>query len=482
MSNTNTIEMNNDTGSPLYTSLIASVAALGGLLFGFDWAVIAGATEYIKKYFALEEHPYLFGAAISSALFGCIFGASFAGMLSDRFGRRKVLIGAAILFGIAGVLTAIPKELWLFIVARMIGGVAIGLSSPVAPMYIAEISPEKNRGALVTLNQLAITFGIVMAYACDWFIDGVGSTKWAMFPGLQSVIPGFGTEGWGVMYAWRWMFAALSIPAVLFLITLMFVPESPRWLAKVGRLKEARAILARVGGSRHADNEMNEIQNALAQEEASLWQLFQPGLGMALVIGLMVMIMSQITGNFAVFTYTLSLMKELGYNNTNINMLLMVGLGMVNFLATIVAIAVLDKLGRRPILIVTALGMSACMALVAANSTWELLPPVALVAGIMAFVVFYALGVGPVSWLVVSEVFPTKVRGRAMSVCTFCLWSTNFLMTLLFPRAMALSPAGTFWFFAFTSFLLAVFTWAILPETKGLPLEAIEKLWVKKAD
>ena len=451
-----------EKGSALYTGLFAVVAALGGLLFGFDWAVISGTVPYIQKYFSLSSGEL--GDAVSSAIFGCIIGVCLSGLLSDRFGRKRVLIAAALLFMISAVLTALPNDLWLFIMARLIGGVAIGLSSSVSPMYIAEMAPQKNRGALVTLYQLAITFGIMVAYFSDWIIAGLGS------------------QHWGEMYGWRWMFASEVPPAVLFLVALMFVPESPRWLAKEGRLAEAGRILARIGGRQHAEQELRDIRVAVAQEEPSIAQLWRPGFRKALLIGVGIMIFSQITGNFAVFTYTPTLLLKLGFEDPREALLGMVMVGVVNFLTTIVAVFLVDKLGRRPLLIFAPLGMCLCMVAVAYYSQLEQLSPPLLLGWILGFVVCYAVGVGPGSWLVISEIFPTRVRGRAMAICTFSLWTVNFLTTWAFPRLWEYTQAGTFWLFAFTSACTAVFVWAILPETKGLSLEAIEQMWRKQSD
>ena len=419
--------------------------------------MISGTIPYIEKYFSLT--PEKLGTAVSSALFGCIVGACVSGALSDRYGRKRVMIAAALLFTISAVFTAVTNVLWMFIAARLIGGFAIGLSSPVAPMYIAEIAPEKNRGALVTLNQLAITFGILVAYFCDWGIAGLGS------------------EQWGVVLGWRWMFASEIPPAVLCLVALLFVPESPRWLAKEGRWAQAGRILARIGGRQHAEQEMREIRDALDREETSLKQLFRPGFRKALLIGVAIMIFSQITGNFAIFTYTPKLLMQLGFQDTRVALLGMVMVGAVNFLATIVAICFIDRLGRRPLLIFASLGMCLCMTILSWNSQHEILPPIVLLGWILGFVVCYAVGVGPGSWLVVSEIFPTRARGRAVSFCTVCLWGVNFLTTLAFPVFWEYSKAGTFWLFAFTSASMVVFVLAILPETKGLSLEAIQRMW-----
>lgn len=309
------------------------------------------------------------------------------------------------------------------------------------------------------MNQLAITFGILAAYFCDWSIAGLGS------------------EDWGVMYGWRWMFASEIPPAVLFLVALLFVPESPRWLAKEGRWTQAGRILTHIGGNKHAEQEMREIRKALACEEASLTQLLRPEFRKALLIGIAIMIFSQITGNFAVFTYTPKLLLQLGFEDTHTALLGMVIVGVANFLATIVAICLIDRLGRRPLLIFAPLGMCLCMTVLAYNSQLDLLSPIVLLSWILGFVVCYAVGVGPGAWLIISEIFPIRVRGRAMSTCTLCLWVMNFLTTLAFPTLWQHTPAGTFWLFAFTCASMVVFIWAILPETKGLSLKAIEQMW-----
>ncbi|NQU21143.1 MAG: sugar porter family MFS transporter [Candidatus Nealsonbacteria bacterium] len=470
-----------EQGSLLYTVRLAVIAAMGGLLFGFDWAVISGTTTYIETYFA-DTMKYIdvyvadtmkcigvsvsteglgLGIAVSSALFGCIMGVCASGMLSDRLGRKRVLIIAALLFMISAILTAVPKELWLFVMARLIGGVAIGLSSPVAPMYIAEMAPEKSRGALVTMNQLAITFGIVVAYFCDWFIAGMGS------------------EAWGVTDGWRWMFVSEVPPAALFLVALMFVPESPRWLAKEGRWDQAERILARIGGQQRAEQELQSIRVAVTHEATSIGQLLRPGMRKALLIGVGIMIFSQITGNFAVFTYTPKLLKQLGSEGTNWDLFGMVMVGVVNFLTTIVAVCLIDKLGRRPLLIYAPLGMCLFMAALAGSFQLGSVSPALLLGCILGFVVCYAIGVGPGAWLIISEIFPTRVRGRAMSICTLSLWVVNFLTTLAFPVLWSHTQAGTFWLFALTSGTMALFVWAILPETKGRSLEEIEQSWLE---
>ncbi len=450
--------------------MIAIVVAIAGLLFGFDWAVISGTVTYIEKYFSLTKEmdpswgPFLLGVAVSSALFGCIIGVSFSGIFTDRYGRKKVLIAAGLLFVVSAIFTALPKELWQFVLARLLGGAAIGLSSPVAPMYIAEIAPEKQRGALVTLNQLFITLGIVLAYLCDWLIAGLGN------------------EAWGVAEGWRWMFVSEVLPATLFVIALLFIPESPRWLAKEGRWKQAKQILTRIGGREHASREIPNIQKALSQEEGTLSELLRPGLRTALIIGLGIMIFSQITGNFAVFTYTPKLMQQMGFESANTALLAMVMVGVVNFIATFITILTIDRLGRRPLLIFTAMLMSLCMGMVALSLGTEIFSPVVLLGWLLGFVVCYAVGVGPGAWLILSEIFPTHLRGRAMSICTLSLWIVNFLTTLIFPVLWDFTDSGTIWFFSFTSAAMALFVWKMIPETKGLSLETIEAMWRQKAD
>ncbi|NQV34682.1 MAG: sugar porter family MFS transporter [Phycisphaeraceae bacterium] len=326
-------------------------------------------------------------------------------------------------------------------------------------MYIAEIAPAKIRGALVTLNQLAITFGIVAAYLADWAIAGCGEPHWQ------------------INYAWRWMFASECVPAGVLLVGLCFIPESPRWLLKAGYLDKAKHILTRVGGLSHAEKEIKEIQNALTTEEASIKQLFKPGLKRALFIGVFIMIFSQITGMNAIYMYTPKLLLAVGFQSKSSALLAMVIVGVVNFMTTIIAVCVIDKVGRRVLMLTAPLGMGLCMLMIAVGYGFQCVSPGFILAAILLFVFFFALGVGPGAWLVTSEIYPTKVRGRAMSICTFSLWVSSFVANLIFPKLLESSQVTTFGLFAGACFLMILFVYATVPETKGKTLEQIETLW-----
>lgn len=443
-------------GSLLYAYVISIIAAVGGFLFGFDTAVIAGAIPYMEKYFSLNATQL--GIAVSSALLGCIFGTIFAGSLADKFGRKKIMMVAALLFLISAILTALPKTLLVFNIARFIGGIAIGLSSPVSPMYIAELAPARIRGALVTLNQLAITFGIVASYMCDWYIAGLGD------------------EQWNINFGWRWMFASESLPAAALLVGLFFIPESPRWLLKAGFIEKARHILIRIDGELHAKTEIEKIEGSLSKEEASIKQLLKPGFRLAVFIGIMLMFFSQVTGMNAIYMYTSKLLLEVGLK-TESAMTGMVIIGMVNFLTTILAVYSIDWLGRKFLLTIAPLGMGISMLAITLGYGWQLLPPVAILIAILFFVFFFAVGLGPGVWLVTSEIYPTKVRGRAMSICTFSLWVSCFSANLVFPRFMQWSQTGTFALFTLACFIMIAFVRFFVPETKGRTLEEIEEIW-----
>lgn len=442
-----------------YVYLVSLVAALGGLLFGFDIAVIAGAIPFITRYFALT--PGQLGIAVSTVALGCMLGAAGAGFVSDRLGRKKVLILAAALFLVSALLTAIPTTLWFFVFARFVGGVGIGFASPVAPVYIAEVAPAHIRGRLVTLNQLAITFGMLSAYAVDWLLAGAG------------------TAAWRDAQAWRWMFASEALPALLFLVALFPVPESPRWLIKKGLLDRAREVLVRVGGAEHAEGEMREILETVEHEEASLGQLFRRPLLLPMMIGILIMVFSQATGLQAVTQYCPKLLLELGFESEASAMLGMVLVGVVLFGSTILTMMGIDQLGRRPLLLASSLGVAFALLLFAVEFQFHIFPNWVILGVVLCSIVSYAIGIGPCSWLVISEIFPTKVRGRASAICTFSNWLTDYVILLVFPVLQEWSQVGTFVLFAGLTLTFMTVLMRLLPETKGKTLEQIEAAWRK---
>jgi len=439
--------------SSLYVYLVSIVAATSGLLFGFDIAVINGAIIFLRREFALTEIQT--EVAASSLLVGCVLGASIAGWLSDRFGRRTILLFSAVLFAVSAIGAALPRTLTEFIVARFVGGIAIGVASVLAPLYIAEVAPPRIRGRLVSLNQMAIVTGILLAYLVNWLLSFGGQ------------------EGW------RWMFASAAVPSLAFLVALFFVPESPRWLTEYGRCDEALAVLTRVDGAESAAREMEQIRLAIAEEGGTLSELLKPGLRTALIIAVALAILQQITGVNTVLFYGSIIFKEqVGGHSESAAIGVNVLVGVINFAATIAALFIIDKLGRRALLMISSGVMGA--ALIALGAAFLVQPPpVALIlALIFLFSGSFALGMGPGVWVVMSEIFPTRIRGRAMSVATISLWSACVALTLTFLSLVkAISITGAFWLYAAMCATTFVFVWRVVPETKGKSLEEIERLW-----
>jgi sugar porter (SP) family MFS transporter len=448
---------NHQAGRRGYVYLISLVAAVGGLLFGFDIAVIAGAIPFITRHFSLT--PGQLGVAVSAVALGCMFGSSVAGFISDRIGRKKVLIMAAALFVLASIWTALPGALFYFIVARFLSGVAIGFASPVSPVYIAEVAPARIRGRLVTLNQLAITFGMLVAYAIGWLLASQGTAEWRD------------------LYAWRWMFASGVLPSVLLLVAMFFVPESPRWLAKRGLADEARAILASVDGEEHARQEMAEIQDAISHEEASLGQLFRKPFVMPMLIGILIQVFSQACGLQVISQYCPKFLLDLGFKSESSAMLGMVIVGVALFGSTILTMFVIDKLGRWILLMLSSAGVILSLLLFAVEFQYHVFSNFFVLMIVLFATVSYAIGIGPCAWLIISEIFPTRVRGRATSICTFSNWATDFLVLLAFPWLQEWSQVGTFLVFAAITFVLMLALAKLVPETKGKTLEQIEAHW-----
>ncbi len=435
----------------LYVYYVSFVATIGGLLFGFDTAIIAGGLVYLKDFFALDAVQE--GWAVGSALVGCIIGAAVAGVVSDAIGRKKVLVLSAVLFIISALGSALPETLFQFITARFIGGVGVGAASMLSPLYIAEISPPRIRGSLVSLNQLAIVFGMLAAYFVDWICADIGPSNW------------------------RWMFGSETLPATLFLFFLVFVPESPRWLIKRGQEGQALAVLSRVNRQNIAQKEVQDIKETLKLESGSILELFNPGFRIALLIGLALAVFQQITGINTVLYYAPRIFENAGFERVSA-LLQAVLVGLVNLLFTLVAIFTIDRIGRRPLLLTASLGMGISFLLVGlffrlGNVFW-------ILVFIFTYVAFFALAMGPVVWVVLSEIFPTRIRGRAMSVAAVLLWASCLAVSVTFPvMADRLSEATTFWIYAAMCFLCLAFVRIVLPETKGKSLEDIERFWIK---
>ncbi|TQO38440.1 SP family arabinose:H+ symporter-like MFS transporter [Arenibacter algicola] len=442
-----------------YVYLITTVAALGGLLFGYDTAVIAGAIGFLQTKFELSSA--MTGWAASSAIWGCLFGAMFAGYASDKFGRKKVLLATAILFSLSAIGSALPNTLTPFVAARFIGGLGVGAASMLSPLYISEIAPAKLRGMLVSLYQLAIVLGINFVYFVNLKIANVG------------------TEAWNIDMGWRFMLGSEVIPALLFFILLFLVPESPRWLTLNGREEEATSILEKVNGKEKGKQILNEIKETIRAEKGTLKELFATKLRRALIIGLVLALFSQITGINAIIYYAPEIFKNIGFG-TDSALQQTVIIGFVNTIFTFVAIYFIDRLGRRTLLLWGLAGMVICLfgtGLVFyfgySSSVWTLI-------FILGFIASFASSLGPIPWVIMSEIFPTKIRGLAMSFATMTLWLGVVAITQFTPIMLEnLGGAYTFWIFMANAIFLFIFTYKMIPETKGKTLEEIEKSWSK---
>jgi sugar porter (SP) family MFS transporter len=454
--------MDPSQGSFQFVLFASSVTAIGGFLFGYDTAVINGANTYLQSHFALDPHndTFLIGLATASAIVGCIPGAMSAGFVSDRFGRRRVLFFCAILYALSAILSAIPRSFGQFIAARVLSGIAIGVSSMICPVYIAEIAPARWRGRLGTLFQ----FGIVAGIFLTLFIN-----RWIQ----QS-----GDAAWNTDYGWRWMLAAEALPALVFLFLLFPIPESPRWLIKAGREEEAGRILVRVGGAEHAAAEIAAVKNVLLQEEGSLSELFSRHYRLPLLIAFVLTTGAQFSGINSIMYYSTEIFKN-ATGNANAAFSSSVWIGLVNFLATFGAILFVDKAGRKPLLL---LGNAVQVAALVAVGVIFLRNPLspALLWFVLLYISAFAIAAGPLPWVVCSEIFPAKLRGRAMSVSTFFIWAACLLVAQTFPLLLkVIGPARTFWIYAGCSAITFLFVLFRLPETKGRTLEEIELSWRK---
>ncbi|GIP29011.1 arabinose-proton symporter [Paenibacillus sp. J23TS9] len=460
MMSSNIKEQGEQQVSMKFVTLVSIVAALGGLLFGFDTAVVSGAVGFMKERFSLSEFEV--GWAVSSLIIGCIVGALSTGVLSEKFGRKKILITAALLFIIGSIGSALPDTFSGFIIARIIGGIGIGITSTLCPLYNAEIAPAKYRGRLVALNQLATVTGIFLVYFVNLWISGLGD------------------DAWDVSTAWRWMFGFGIIPGVLFLVLLFFVPESPRWLIKQGRAAESLPILLRIHGEELAKQEVLDIKESFKQENGSFHQLFSPTVRLALIVGVGLAILQQVTGINAVMYYAPEIFKQTGAG-TNAAFIQTILVGLINFLFTILAIWLIDKVGRKVLLLIGSSAMTICLAVIGiAFQTGHTSGPLVLIF-ILIYVAAFAVSLGPVVWVVISEIFPNRIRGIATSIASMALWAADYVVSQAFPPMLtSAGPAITFWIFGLMSLITFVFTWRVIPETKGKSLEDMESLWAPK--
>jgi len=447
----------NELSKVKYTYLICAVAAFGGLLFGYDTAVIAGAIGYLQVKFELS--PMLTGWAASSAIWGCVFGALFSGALSDKYGRKKVLLLSGLLFTLSALGSAVPDNLTQFVMARFIGGLGVGSASMLSPLYISEIAPAKIRGMLVTLYQLAIVFGINIIYIVNYLIANTHD------------------QVWNVQLGWRYMLGSEGIPAILFFILLFFVPESPRWLVKENRSDEALKILNKINGPEETHRILKEIKEAVNEEKGSFLDLFKPGIRKAMVVGSVLALFSQVTGINAIIYYAPEIFKQVGFGSESALFQTMI-IGFVNMLFTLVAIRFIDYWGRRTLLIWGISGMVSCLLGMGMFFYFEITSGSLLLLFILGFIASFASSLGPIPWVLISEIFPTKTRGTAMSFSIVILWLGVVLITQFFPVLLSLfGGAFTFWIFMINTLILLIFTLIFIPETKQKTLEEIQEIW-----
>lgn len=456
-----------------YLFLIALVSAMGGFLFGYDWVVIGGAKPFYEPFFDIATLPALQGWAMSSALVGCLVGALGTGFFSDRYGRKKMLIISALLFVVSAVGTGAVNSFDMFIVYRILGGFAIGMTSNLSPMYIAEISPASMRGRLVSLNQLTIVLGILGAQIVNWQLAEPVPTE-----ATTDII----RESWNGQMGWRWMFWVENVPAGLFFIFAFFIPESPRWLAVKGRKQEAIAVMSKITGEAQAVAGYAELRKSIEGDHPNntggLMQLLHPSMKRVLIIGIVLAVFQQWCGINVIFNYAQEIFAAAGYGVSDTLMNIVVT-GVTNVVFTVLAIFLVDKLGRRPLLMIGAAGLTIIYLLMGAAYYFQI-TGVALLVIVVLAIACYAMSLAPVMWVVISEIFPNAVRGVAMSVATFALWSACFVLTYTFPLLnSSLGAAGTFWVYGLISLLGFLFITRFVPETKNKSLEEIENELIK---
>jgi sugar porter (SP) family MFS transporter len=443
-----------DRGDRLYVSLVALVAAVGGFLFGYDLAVVSGAIIFLQKQFALNT--YQLGFAIGSAQIGCIFAPFFAGSVIDRWGRKPTLFAAALLFGIAALGTALPRNMTEFNAFRILAGVAIGLASVVSPMYIAEISPAAIRGRLVSMNQFAIVIGAMSSYGVSYLFSFSGN--------------------------WRAMFACASIPTLALMIGLLFIPESPRWLAEKERFDDALRVMSRIEGRAAAEKEVAAMRGTMAMETGTWKELLWPGVRMALIVGVALCFLQGWSGGTAVNFYAPLIFQKassLGASGAILETLL---LNVSSLVFTTVALMLVDIAGRRPLLLVGSAGMAVTLGFLG-FCLQRGMPGVYAVVGVFVFNMFYQISIAPLAWLILSEIFPTRLRAKGQSVGTLAVWVSTYLSNQLLGPLMSYfeksfgSVGPAFWVFGGVCVFILVFGWKMVPETKQRSLEEIAGWW-----
>jgi MFS transporter, SP family, xylose:H+ symportor len=464
-----------------YIVLLTLIATLGGLLFGYDTAVISGAVGSLRAYFIDPRNlsnpdaaDSLWGIVNSSALIGCIIGGIIGGWVSTRIGRKRGLIVAAVLFLISALGAAAPefpfapighggpRYMWNFVFYRIISGVGVGLASMLSPMYIAEIAPAKLRGNLVAWNQFAIIFGMLVIYFVNYGIAKAGNS-----------------DVWLNNIGWRYMFLSGAVPAVAFLLLLFLVPETPRYLMLKGNEAGARAVLSKLTTAEEGEREIAEIRASLAEHHSG--RLFSFGV-LLIFIGIMLSVFQQFVGINVVLYYGPEIFKNVGFD-TNASLFQTIIVGAVNLIFTVVAIVTVDRFGRKPLQIIGALVMAVAMLALGGAFALQVKGTVALLC-MLLYIAGFAVSWGPVTWVLLSEIFPNQIRGKAMAVAVAAQWIANFLVSWTFPvlndnpyLVNSFHHGFAYWIYGVMSILAALFVWKIVPETKGRTLEQMEKLW-----
>src|SRR5581483_6178999 len=468
-----------------YVWTISSVAALGGLLFGWDWVVIGGAKPFFEPHFNLvaiaaqwSQHSLarlfgltnpatLSGWANSCALLGCLLGSLAAGACSDKFGRKKLLVFSGLLFGASSIATGWAGTFNQFVTWRILGGVAIGMASNLSPLYIAEVAPAELRGRLVTLNQLTIVFGILAAQLLNMVVA-------QRVP--EGATPEFIAQSWNGQYGWRWMFTLVAAPSLLFFCSALFVPESPRWLLKNGQQDSARRVLARIGSEAYAQDESRNIQATIAAEEVAhvrLGDLLSPRLFRILLIGCALAVLQQWSGINVLFNYAENIFKSAGFGVNTILAFIAIT-GVVNMAFTFVALTTVDGWGRRSLMLFGCAGIAISHLLIGAAYLLKL-KGLAVLLFSLAAIGCYSMSLAPVTCVLISEIFPNRIRGTAISVAVSALWIACFILTYTFPiLERKIGTGNTFWIYAGVCAVGFVFVRVCVPETKGKTLEQIE--------
>jgi SP family arabinose:H+ symporter-like MFS transporter len=432
-----------------YVLIISAVAALGGFLFGFDTAVISGVNPFIREFFGLNE--IMLGWANSSLILGAILGTQVAGKPGDLLGRKRTLMLAALLFFVSAMGSAMAMSFTEFVIYRLIGGVAVGAASVISPIYIAEVAPAEHRGRLVALNQLTIVTGIFVSFFTNYRLEGIGADNW------------------------RWMLGIEGIPALLFFGLLVLVPESPRWLVVKGRWQRGQEVMQKWMDEGEALQEIRRIREARsAAKKGTFTEILRPKYRRLAAIGIILAVLQQFTGINVIMYYAPLIFERAGFG-TGSALLQTVAVGAVNFVFTILAMRLVDRVGRRPLLLVGAAAMSLSLFTLSMVFFAEMWEGYWVLVFILGFIASFAVSFGPVVWVLISEIYPNNVRGIAVSLATLALWSANFIVTGTFPSMLASWDGGlAFLFYAAINLVSLVFVWFFVPETKGLSLEELE--------